>query len=195
MNNHTIKAPIINPEFIVEESKENFSTWINRPYVPHGLREQLSTANVLIIPREGFREHPEPIFPVGTEELFQYLKDASDKGIIVDICIADNDYRELALHDALVIIGGFIVTSLIAPVFVSLISEYIKKRFGFKEKRTKIKIEITAVEKDGRATRLLFEGSAKDFSTTIKQALKSLPTQKTKKLPKPRSETPKEQKS
>jgi hypothetical protein len=167
-----------NPELIIEESTENFSTWINRPYIPYKLKAQLSSANVLIIPREGFRERTEKVFPVGTEELFHYLKDNVEKGINADLCIAENDYRELILHDALIIVGGFIVTSLVAPIVADLISDYIRKRFGSKEEKTNIKVEMTVVEKDGRASRLLYEGSAKDFNKTVKPSLKSLSDKK-----------------
>jgi hypothetical protein len=168
------QEPNVETEFIVEDSEENFSSWINRPYVPEELRNQLVAANVLIVPREGFRERPDPVFPVGTEELLQYFRGNSDKGISADICIADEDYRELALHEALIIIGGFVVTSLVAPIVTDLISTYIKKRWGSKEEKAKIKLELTVVEKDGRASKLLYEGPSKDFSKTVKPALKTL---------------------
>jgi len=161
-------------DLIVEESKETFTSWINRPYIPQELRGQLANANVLIVPIEGFREHPSPVFPVDTEEFLNYLRDNSDKGIHVDICITDEDYRELALHDALIIIGSLVVTSIVGPIIADLISEYIKKRWMTKEDKAKIKVELTVVEKDGRASRLLYEGPAKEFNKTVKPTLKSL---------------------
>lgn len=159
---------------LIEASKEDFSTWINRPFIPNELKAQLHRANVLIVPREGFRGRVEPVFPVGTEELFQFLKEYSDKGLNVDLCIADADYRELALHGAVIIVGVFIVTSVIFPVLVILISDYIEKRFGLKEGKSKIKVEMTVIESDGRVSRMLYEGSAKDFKKTVKPSLESI---------------------
>ena len=158
----------------VEDSTENFSTWINRPYIPDELKQPLSSANVLIVPREGFREHPEPIFPVGTEELLNHFRDNKEKGIVPDICIADQDYKELALHDATIILGTIVVADIIADIVADLISEYIKKRWKSKEDDAKIKIQLTVVEPDGKASKLLYEGSVKDFNSTIKPTLKSL---------------------
>ncbi|MFA5858674.1 MAG: hypothetical protein WC955_06375 [Elusimicrobiota bacterium] len=168
------QEPTNETEYIVEESKETFSTWIDRPYIPNELKTQLFKANVLIVPREGFREHSEPVFPTGTEELLNFLRDNMDKGIVPDICSTDQDYREFALHDTWIIIGSFIVTSIVAPIIVDLISEYIKKRWTSKENHTNIKVELTVVEKDGHASRLLYEGSANDFNKSVKPTLKSL---------------------
>jgi hypothetical protein len=161
-------------EYIVEDTNQTFSTWIDRPYIPNQIKPQLQKANVLIIPREGFREHTEPVFPVGTEEFLNFLRDNTDKGIVPDICIADKDYRELALHGALIIIGSFVVTSIVAPIIVDLISEYIKRRWGSKEDEAKIKVELTVIKSDGRASRLLYEGLAREFNKTVKPTLKSI---------------------
>lgn len=182
-------------EFAVEDTDETFSTWIDRPYIPDELRPQLQRANVLIVPREGFREHAEPVFPVGTEELLNFLRDNTDKGVVPDICIADKDYRELALHDALIIVGSFVVTSIVGPIIADLISEYLKRRWGSKEAEAKIKVELTVIESNGRASRLLYEGMAKDFNETVKPTLKSIadsnPEGKSTPNTKPKKELPK----
>lgn len=160
-------------EFIVEESKETFDTWISRPYIPQDLRQTLLQANVLIVPREGFREYPLPIFPIGTEDFFNYLRENANKGFNVDICISDKDYKELALHSGLLIIGSIVVTAVICPIIADLIGEYIKRHWKTKQN---MKVEIIVVEKDNRATRLLYEGSAKDFLIIVKPKLKELAT-------------------
>jgi len=111
------------------------------------------------------------------------LRDNSEKGVNADLCIADKDYQELALHSDLIIVGGFVVTSLIAPIVVNLISDYIKKRFSSKYEKAGIKVEMAVVEQDGRASKLLYEGSAKDFVEIVKPALSSLAEKKTEQLP------------
>lgn len=161
-------------EFIVEPSDEDFSKWISRSYIPDSLKGQLARANVLIVPNEGFREHLEPVFPVGTEELLNFLRDNAGVGIVPDICIADEDYKELALHGALIILGSFIVTSLVAPVIANLISDYIRKRWPAKQEDAEVKVELTVVGKDNRASRLLYEGPAKDFNKTVRPTLEKL---------------------
>lgn len=155
--------------FITENSTDNFDTWINKPFIPDELKKQLRSASVLIIPREGFREHSGLMFPVGTEELFHFLKNNSNGDITVDICISDKDYHELALHDAFLILGAFVVTNIALPIVVNLISTYITNRNNVNRR---IKVEFTVVENNGRSTHFLYEGSAEDFDKTIKPKLK-----------------------
>ena len=155
-------------EYSTENTTENFETWINRPFIPDELKPQLRKANVLIVPREGFQEYPGPMFPVGTEELFHFLRDNSNENITVDICISDNDYHELALHDAFLIVGAFVINNIALPLIINLISNYISNRRSDKKR---IKVEFTIVENDGRATHVLYEGPAEDFNKTIKPKL------------------------
>ncbi len=66
-------------EFNVENTEETFATWINKPFIPNELKSELSNANLLIIPREGFGDIDDPLFPTGTEEILTIFKEASDK--------------------------------------------------------------------------------------------------------------------
>jgi len=178
--------------FIVENSAESFATWINKPFIPEKLRRQLSKANILIVPREGYREEPSPVFPVGTEELLDYLREYSRKGIVPDICINDKDYKELSLHSALIIIGSLVITSIVGPIIADLISEYIKKRWMTKVDKAQIKLELTIVKNDGSASYLLYEGPANEFLSTVKPTLRSLAEKNNKQAELPNTELTKE---
>lgn len=160
-------------KFQIEETSENFETWVNKPYINEKLKNQLKKANVLIIPKEGFRDKEFPLFPVGTEELLTFLKENSNKGIITDICIDDDDYSELALFDALIVIGAFIVTSVVAPIFVNLISEYIKKRWPSKSSSSQIKVELTVVNRYGESLKISYEGPSEEYQRTLNPTLKA----------------------
>jgi hypothetical protein len=149
--------------FRVEETSQTFDYWLNRPYISGDLKQHLRAANVLLVPREGYLDNAVPLFPNTTEEIFSFLKEHSNQGIATDICIADEDYQELTLHDALVVLGTFVVTSLVAPLFVNLVAEYIKKKWQRREDTTRIKVEMIVVEQNGDAKKFLYEGSAADF--------------------------------
>lgn len=161
-------------EFIMEESEENFSTFLDRPNISPDRKEVLRKANVLIVPRDGFRGRPEPVFPVGTSELYQYITEHSGNEISIDICIEETQYKELALHGALIVLGGFVLTAIIAPVMATLIADYIKERFSSKDKSAEIKVEFTVIKENGDASKLLYEGPASTFKDTIKPSLLSL---------------------
>lgn len=161
----------------IEDTAENILTWTNKQFVPEELKIELQKSNVLIVPTEGFREVTTPVFPVGTEELFSFLKDNSSKGINPEICIKDAEYKELALHGALIIIGKFVLLEIIAPVFAVLISEYVLKRWPTK-KQDNMKLELIIVKKNGDSKKLLYEGPVDKFIDTVKPALESITNNK-----------------
>jgi len=181
--------PSKEPDLTVEDTTKDFQYWLNRPYIGAELRKQLAAANFLVVPREGFRERTEPVFPVGTESLYDFIKNQASDGMKPDICIEDNDYRELALHSTLLIIGGFIVTSLVAPVVVNVISEYIKKKMGPDHADGTVKCDITVVDENGAAKKITYEGPATTFERTVGAAVKKMGTQHggQKKLPRGKS--------
>lgn len=160
--------------FVVEDTQISFETWFSKPYISPSLRSQLKNANLLIVPDEGIRETIGPVFPEGTAELFRFLKECSEEGLISEICIEDNNYNELALHWDLVNVGTVVATLIVAPVAVNLISEYLKKWLGPKEEKTHIKFDMTIVESKNKSTHILYEGPAKEFKDTLSPVIKSL---------------------
>ncbi len=173
---------------VIQESAtdKNFDYWLNRPFVSEELRRDLKNANLLIVPTEGVRDRDDLNFPNGTEDLLSYLKDTAQDGVVPDICIEDKDFKALALHDATIIIGTFVVTALMAPIAVSLISKYLERKIGLdKAEETKVKFKMTVVESDGSSKKLSYDGPAKTFEKTFGERLKApkLSTEN-KKLPK-----------
>jgi hypothetical protein len=170
---------------IEKDSKENFSSWLNRPFVGEELRKELAKANVLMVPMEGVRERKDLNFPSGTEGLLEFLKENARDGMVPDICIDDKDFKTLVLHDVTIILGSFVVTALLAPVVADLISEYLKKEiWPDKPEETKVDFKMTIVESDGTSKELSYNGPAKTFEKTIGTRLKAPKTaQSTQRLP------------
>jgi hypothetical protein len=163
------------PDLIIENTDEDFNSWSGRDFLSDQVRKSILNKNVLIVPIEKFRDYSNPLFPVGTEELFHYLKDNSENKLSVEVCIDDEDYKELALHSDLIIICGFVVTVFVAPILVNLISSYIENRWVKKSHKesTKLKVEITVVDNDKGSKKFKYEGAAKDFKETMNEALKA----------------------
>ena len=160
------------PTLVQEISRESIESWCNRPYIGDALRDQLLRANVLLVPIEGFRERTDPMFPQGTEELLQFLRESPDEDIKVDICIEDQDYRELALHFDLLVLAGAVVTLVVAPVVADLISEYIKRHLGSREPEAIVKSELIVYDEiSGRSVRLSYEGPASAYRDTMANAI------------------------
>src|SRR3954471_12380697 len=115
------------PQILVERSRASVAETIARLAISSELAVQISTADILIIPTFGHVDSQSPLFPEGTEALLDYLRQNSPSGIAVDICIDDDDYKELALHFALYDLGIFFVSLVAAPACATLIANYIQK--------------------------------------------------------------------
>jgi len=156
-------------ELIVEKSTNSFENWITKDYISSELKNELKQADILIVPIENFRGIEEPAFPEGTEQLFTYLKKqfSSNHKYNIDICIEDEDYMELALHNDLINLGYFILTIGVAPIFVNLISDYISSKLFSSNKDRKIKTSISIIENDGTSKEITYEGNIEHFDSVI----------------------------
>lgn len=176
-----------NKALLLESGTESLQTWIKRPFVGDNLRQQLSKANVLVVPNEGYGDRVDLIyFPSGTAELFQFIRESGMENLSVEICIEDADYKEVALHADILIVATFVVTSLIAPLAVDLISEYIKQRlFCRREDETEVRAKLTVYdEKDKLSIDLTYKGPAPEYRKVMMKALSKLSSQKETTLPK-----------
>ena len=169
MEHETDKAS----EVIVTDSSENFDTWLNRKYISEDTKKELKKADVLLVPMEIFRGEDIVAFPVLTEEIYQFLKTKLSPEKQVDICIEDKDFKELALHSALLVLGSFVVTMVVAPMLVNALYDYIKSKILNKIEKRGVKVSLTIINKDGTAKNLTYEGDAEKF-VIIKEELEKL---------------------
>lgn len=146
--------------------------WIDRPNFSVDLRRRLKRANILLIPLEERGDVPGPLFTLGIPDLFQYLQDHAPTNLSVEICAGEEDYREVARYSALVLLGGFVVTSIAAPVLVNLLSEYLKRRLGSREASADVRTEIILRDEEGTTSiRMRYKGPATAFRSETLAAL------------------------
>jgi hypothetical protein len=166
----------------VSVAERGFDYWRSREYVDDKLRAQLQSADILIVPNEGFAEYKGPLFPVGTEGVYTYMKKNAPAGVNVDICVDDDKYKELALHFDWLIIPLFVVTALAAPTAVNLVSAYLKKRWGLGdgsagEQSRGVKMHIVVEHKVGNDVKrgaISYEGSPEKLPESMKAAFDEL---------------------
>ena len=170
----------------ISETDRGWEFWRQKSFVSEDLGRQLADANFLLVPQEGFRDFDGPLFPVGTEEFFRFLREKAPPEVKVDLCVSDDDYKELALHAELLILAGVVVTTLIAPVVVNLVSEYLKKRLWPGETDRGVKFQMVLQEADRekqRAVGISYEGPADKFQETMVSAIESVRQSKTRREP------------
>jgi hypothetical protein len=157
---------------VTSVSTKDRSYWLNRPYIPADIRAQLEKADILLVPYEGFREQADPLFPVGTEEVFQYLREHADN-FKVDICITDADYKELALHSDLLRLPELLINGVIVASVVNLLTSYIYDKFKSR-KGGEVKARFLVQKADGQTVQIEYNGPAETFSAAMNNAVKSL---------------------
>lgn len=146
-----------------EKSSITFETILSNFSSNFELKEQLSESNVLIISSK--YEGKYDVFPVGTVELYRYLQENSTDRIKVDIATRDDEYLELAQHSALIELATIVVSEIIAPILLGLITNYIYDKLNSKGSR--IKSEIIIVSNDGSSISVKYNGPMEEYHDTL----------------------------
>ena len=129
-------------ELTINDTNENFETWLNKEFVTENLKKLLADKSILLIPFENLRDTPNPLmFPIGTENVLRYFKNNLPKNQTIDICISDEDYQEFAFYSDYKRLGNFLVKSVAIVVFVNVLSSYVYDQY-IKTDETKPQIQI-----------------------------------------------------
>jgi hypothetical protein len=156
--------------------------WIRKSYINNDLYGLLENTSFVILPGEGFRDHSGPVFPVGTEELYQFMKENAPGDFTVEFAVDDDNYHELALHSLILIIGGFLVTAVAAPVGVKLIEKYIDKRLGSAKNESNVRVEFK-IEQGDKTASISYEGPAENFQSIVGDAVRNLSLERSDEIP------------
>ena len=143
----------------IADATENFRTWLEKSYIDIELKNELSNASILIVPFENLRDSIGPVFPIGTDSLLQYFKKQLPQGISIDICISDSDYQTFEFNNHYRKIGKFVIKSVVLPVFVGVMSEYI---YGKYIKSDESKPQIQVIDNTSNATTIKHIGTLTD---------------------------------
>ena len=165
-------------ELRIEETHETFETWTQQPFISENLRSQLSQENVLLVPRRGyFTESDILYFPQGTEELLRFFRESDVKGLSVDICIEDEDFKTLTLHADILTITEVVVTSVLARLVANLISDHIKHRLGKRKDEAIVVSKLTVCDEIAkRSVEFSYKGPAPQYRGVMNNALKEITT-------------------
>lgn len=151
------------PDYSVRDSDVTFETISGQEYVPQPLKSLVRGADVVFVPRTDYHSNPNPLFAEGTSNLYDYLLDKFDEES-VQVPVEDDNFKELALHDAIVGIA-LLVNGILAPLLVNAISQYIQERRNSAKRSTSPNIEVTLYidNKTGKSMEFKYNGPADQF--------------------------------
>ena len=167
---------LIKPKINVKPSDKTFQAVIQREYIGKELQENLLNANVLVVPNEGYGDRTDLVyFPSGTTDLYQFLQERQTEDFRIGVCIEDKDFKEVALHADCLIIAQFVVSSIVVPLLVDLLAEYITQQLGKRRDETNVKSKLTIVdEQNGRQYEYSYEGPAAEYRDVMTKAISKI---------------------
>ena len=142
-------------------------------------RDAVEGAAVVLVPDEGFQDYAGPVFPAGTVDFFQFLREHAPSGTPVAIAAEDTEYKEVVLHSDIVRLATLFVEYAAAPVATSLLGAYLKDLLGNRLKRAEARAAIILHRKDGAAEQTIkisYEGPAENIEAALTAAVAKLPT-------------------
>jgi hypothetical protein len=153
----------------IQDADTTFADIYTKPYFPKEYEDDVKKANVLLLPYPSFRDYNKPVFPEETQKFFGFLKESNEPDIITDICISDDDYLELELHDDLITLPILILDKAVLPVVTGLITSYLYEKK--KARKTELKVKVTMTVVDGEKSKSIsYEGDADKFESTLSTA-------------------------
>lgn len=156
----------------VRPSAESLVTWANRSYITDRTREQLLLADVLIVPNEGHIDRPDLVyFPVNTEDLLLSLKETEELGFCADICIEDQDFKELALYSDVITIATIVCTIFVAPLVVNIVSDWIDRKARRRRDDVEVRSKYTVHYPTGESVDISYEGPSETYLEFMIDAL------------------------
>ena len=128
----------------IEECGISFEEMYDKPYFPKEYEEEIKKSNFLMIPEEGFRGYEEVLFPEETLKFYSYVKEHAKEDIYPEICISDDDYKELELHADVSNIVEVIVTMIALPFAINMISSYVYDKVKSRKADLDVKVKTFA---------------------------------------------------
>jgi hypothetical protein len=168
---------VVNDLCSYAEVRTGFQYWSSEKSLSRETQLAVQRSDIVLVPEEGFGDYVGPLFPKGTDELFQFLRTNAPSGINVELAAEDADYKELALHGDTVHIASVLVTSLVAPAAVGLIVQYLRSRLGNRLAKTEVRASMILDQSDGpnsKTLRMRYEGPANAFEKTMHEALSTI---------------------
>lgn len=164
MKHETEKIKLLN----ISEGIYTFEGIQDLPYTPKNMIDTMKSSDILLMPYKDFREGYVALFPEGTMNFWEYVKEeCENKGLTADICISDESYKEIELHAEVINIADILVQLVALPIITGVISSYLShKLIQLNRKNISTNVNIT-VEKNGESKTVHYEGSIENFEKAM----------------------------
>ena len=164
-----------NERITIEDSTIGFETVYKEDYFPQDLYDEVSKANMLIIPDSFSREDTSKyVFPETTKEFLGYAQDMKNDNFIPDIAADEESFDKLELHSAVITVATFIVTEVAFPVALNIVASFLYDQMKkHHRKGDELSAKLNIIVDDGKKSKKIsYEGPAGSAEEALKLAVK-----------------------
>ena len=144
-------------------------------------KDELGTADVLIVPTDLSPEYESPVFPDTTREVFRLLSVELEGRAIINAAVKDEDYIEFEYRSEQIILPVLFVTGqALLSVVTGIIGNYLYnrlKRSDDENAEGTVKCELHFKAKDGAQLMYKYEGPVETFQQETLQQLRGFVSQ------------------
>jgi len=144
------------------ETEQHRAFWLAQGLAQQ-IRDEVSAADVLIVPLKDFRERVPFVFHQDTIAVARFLSKALAGQAKVEVLADDEEFVEIALHSDEYRFSTMLVNYLVAPLVVGLLTNYL---YDVLKAQPGDSVEMSLIVEDQhcRAMKVNFKGDAKDFN-------------------------------
>jgi hypothetical protein len=162
----------LNREFLkfeVKETSEGIGHWLSRPWVDEAQRSGLIKATILALPHTGGEEGP--VFPVGTADFIERLREALGAEATLAVAIRSDDYQELSLHSKAWRLPTLLLTAGVVPVALNILANRIDELLPGHKAGDTTEVTLIVEGPNNKALKLHYKGDASQLGPMLNTAI------------------------
>jgi hypothetical protein len=153
----------------IKETNQNINYWLSNPLIDDEQKRKVLKAKIVVIPLPPILNSDKMMYMRGTIHMLDYVQSRLDNPSDISFLIEKGTSQAIACS-TLVILGVFVVQSIITPIFINLLYDYFKSKV--KQSKDDLVFRLTLnIEKkndiESRTFKIDFEGSVDDFKEVI----------------------------
>jgi hypothetical protein len=155
----------------VSETDRTRAYWAAKPWATGELRDQIGSADLVIVPWEEFRQDKPALFPEGASDIIRTLC-AELAGNKVVVGIDRDKYEEIALYANEWRLPTVVCTVLIIPLLNGVLANHIDRWTMGLSRDATVEMEVIAEGAQGRCFSLKYKGPPNKLIDNLSEQMK-----------------------
>lgn len=150
----------------VSQTTKDRQYWATRPWASDETAHHIRTADLLLLPWEDFREKRPTLFPQGTTDFMRMLIKRLPESAVA-VAVDKEWYQEIALHARKTRWPTIMVTAVMLPLLVDVLSDCTKKLIDEHASDQTIEFRVIVEGQHRQCIEVEYKGAANDLARTL----------------------------